>query len=98
MTAAPPAWRLLWRLGFEVPPPMFASFSSIALVSGLFFGTFWGLLMWLMEWSDHGFSLRAAVIAASFTGTLFGLAMATYFHHVRRKHGLSPWSTYTGQS
>src|SRR4051812_10526784 len=45
-TTAPPFYRLLWRMGLETPPPHFASFGSIALTLGVFFGVGWGLLMW----------------------------------------------------
>lgn len=31
-TAAPPAWRVLWRMGIEAPPPLFMSFMPVALV------------------------------------------------------------------
>ena len=33
-TAAPPIYRLLWRLGIKVRPPLFASFRSLFLALG----------------------------------------------------------------
>ena len=33
-TAAPPLWRLLWRAGIEIPPPLFIPFLSAALGMG----------------------------------------------------------------
>ena len=40
---APPLYRLLWRLGIEVPPPLFSSFASIAMIQGALFGIGWGI-------------------------------------------------------
>ena len=44
----PPLVRVLWRIGFDAPPPHFASFTCAAVVSGVSFAVVWGLLMWLM--------------------------------------------------
>lgn len=95
-TAAPPAWRLLWRLGFEVPPPLFTPFWPGAIAMGLFFGVTWGVFMWLALWSRQGMPpvLFAAVSLAA--GAAFGLIMAAYFRHLARKHGLPAWADYTG--
>jgi hypothetical protein len=41
---APPLLRLLWRLGFDAPPPHFVSFSAIALFSGSYFAITLGCL------------------------------------------------------
>lgn len=30
-TFAPPIYRLLWKVGMEIPPPLFPSFTSIFL-------------------------------------------------------------------
>ncbi|UWX03491.1 hypothetical protein H1235_10200 [Pseudoxanthomonas sp. NC8] len=53
-TAAPPLWKLLWRLGIDLPPPLFMGFWHTALLMGSFFGLFWGLFMWLFMWSRQG--------------------------------------------
>jgi hypothetical protein len=34
-TAAPPLYRVLWRLGFDIAPPPFATFWSNALLMGM---------------------------------------------------------------
>jgi hypothetical protein len=95
-TAAPPAWRLLWRLGFETRPPLFAPFLPVALAMGAFFGLFWGLSMWAMLWARQGMSLGVMATSAILAGALFGFAMAAFYRYVARKHGLSPWAVYTG--
>lgn len=87
--AAPPLWKLFWRMGFAVPPPPFMGAGRITLVMGGFFGVFWGLVMWLMLWSRQGMTVWIAVTAAAVAGLLFGLCMAFYFRRLARKHGLS---------
>jgi len=96
-TAAPPAWQLLWRLGIEAPPPLFAPFWPSALFMGSFFGLFWGLFMWLFLWSRQGMPGWLVAAAALSAGALFGLCMAGYFRYLARKHNLPLWRDYAGQ-
>ena len=95
-TYAPPAWRLLWRLGIEVPPPLFTPFLPGALAMGAFFGLFWGLAMWAVLWARQGLPFSVMAIAALSAGTLFGLIMAAYFRYLARKHSLPTWAAYRG--
>jgi Family of unknown function (DUF6404) len=88
---APPMLRFLWRLGFDTPPPHLVNFSSNALFCGTYFGVTWGLLMWFVFWSPHKISPAAAIISAVFAGIFFGLSMAAYYAHGRRKHNLPLW-------
>ena len=94
-TAAPPAWRLLWRLGLETPPPLFLGFWPGALVMGGFFGLSWCLLMWLLLWRSQ-LPAWAMLLSAGAAGLLFGLIMAGYFRYLARKHALPAWSEYRG--
>ena len=94
-TAAPPIWRLLWRLGIELPPPLFMGFWPAAFFMGSFFGVFWGLFMWLFQWSRQGMPFWLVLAAAAFAGVLFGLCMAAYFRYLARKHNLPSWAAYT---
>lgn len=96
-TAAPPAWKLLWRLGVEIPPPLFLGFWSLALFMGAFFGVLWGVVMWLILWSWQGIPFVFVAIAALVAGFLFGLSMATYFRYLARKHNLPSWADYSGE-
>ena len=95
-TAAPPAWRLLWRVGINVPPPLFIPFVPGALAMGGFFGVFWGLLMWVILWHRKGMPLGVMAATALAAGVLFGLTMSGYFRHLARKHKLPVWSEYRG--
>lgn len=95
-TAAPPAWRILWRLGVGVPPPLFASFIPCALAMGAGFALLWGLLMWVILWGRQGMLLGMSAAAALTAGALFGLIMGAYFRYLARKHRLPSWESYTG--
>lgn len=93
-TAAPPLWRLLWRLGIDLPPPLFMGIWPVALLMGSFFGVLWGILMWLFMWLRQGMPLWIMLSSAVLAGLLFGLFMAVYFRHLARKHRLHSWSAY----
>ncbi len=95
---APPAARLLWRLGFDVPPPHFAGFGATALVAGSYFGVAWGLIMWLLFWSHQHFSIAIGLIVALGAGVLFGVFMASYYAYGRRKYGIPLWRDFNPAS
>ncbi|MGQ0709399.1 MAG: DUF6404 family protein [Rhodoferax sp.] len=89
---APPIHRLLWRMGVAVPPPHLASFALNLVVSAVWFGTFWGLLMWLALWSRQGMPGVRAVGLSAVAGVAFGFFMAVYYWRGARKHNLPRWS------
>ena len=96
---APPLYRLLWRLGIEVPPPLFSSFASIAMIQGALFGIGWGALMWFAFWSRQNvaFPWQLAVAAALLAALLFGLFMAAMVRRQARRLGLPLWHEYHGK-
>ncbi|WP_446728920.1 DUF6404 family protein [Pseudoduganella sp. OTU4001] len=96
-TSAPPAWKILWCLGIEMPPPLFMGFWPLALFMGTFFGAFWGIFMWLLQWSSEGTPPLAILGASILAGVLFGLCMAMYCRSLARKHNLTAWHAYTGE-
>ena len=87
----PPLLRLLWRLGFNLPPPHLAKFWSNALFTGVNFATAWGALMWFLRWSHEGVALGSLAVSAVCAGVFFGLAMASYYLYGRRKYKLPLW-------
>jgi len=93
-TSAPPLFRLLWKLGVELTPPLFRSFLGTALFMGSFFGAFWGLVMWLLLWHHDSMSLLGAGIVSASAGSLFGGAMGAYYRHKRAKLSLPAWRDY----
>jgi hypothetical protein len=93
-TTAPPHYRLLWRLGWETPPPMFQRFLPQFIASGTYFAVTWGPLMWLFQWRYQDISVADAMITSVGTGAIFGLAMAIYFRWKARNFGLPEWEAY----
>jgi hypothetical protein len=106
---APPVFKLLWAMGFEVPPPLFMGFVPLALFTGGLFGFFWGLIMGLLllGWlflslgGDVGdfvlkgvFGVTVVAGASIIAGILFGLMMAGYMRWKAGKLGLLSWDDY----
>ncbi len=88
---APPGVLLLWRLGIDCPPPHFARFWSVLVLSGVYFGIFWGLLMWLFSTASKSLLFGSLPLAACFAGGFFGLGMAIYYAYGRKKYQLPLW-------
>jgi Family of unknown function (DUF6404) len=98
-TAAPPLYRLLWRLGVQVAPPIFGTFLTNVILMGGFFAFGYGLCLWLFLWSfDVNLSPAIAMFSSIFAGLLFGIIMAWYFRYKARQLKLPLWSQYTGKN
>ena len=93
-TTAPPLYRLLWRLGIEVPPPHFAGFWTLAIFMGVFFGVFWGIFMWFFLWRSEDMPLAIAIGSSLIAGVLFGVTMAAYYRWRASKLALPRWEDY----
>jgi hypothetical protein len=93
-TAAPPLYRLFWRMGLKVPPPLMAGFWAIALLMGGFFGLFWGVVMWLLMWGRNGMPLAFAALLALVAGVLFGLLMAAVLRSQARNKQIPAWKDF----
>ena len=89
-TSAPPAYRLAWRLGVRVRPPIYQSFSTAALQMGVGFAVGWGVLMWVLFWRAEQYSLLLMVAMSLGAGAGFGLSMASYFRWKRKGLRLPP--------
>ena len=93
---APPFYRALWRLGFDLPPPLFSGFLAIALPGGAFFGAAWGLAFGALA-RIIGLPVPDPFIGVTALGcgALFGLVMAFLVRREARRLGLPRWSDYT---
>ena len=94
----PPLLRLLWRLGVDARPPHFASFGVNALVSGIFFGSVWGISMWLFLWRQQAAPVVVSLFSSFLAGLLFGIAMATHYTYGRRKYKLPSWHSLRAEA
>ena len=90
----PPLFRLLWKIGVEVPPPHYMSFAKIAISYGGWFAAFWWSLMWMFVWSRQGRAMDDDVLGAVVAGAIFGLIMAWFYERDRRKLCLPAWESF----
>ncbi len=91
--AIPPACRLLWRMGFKVPPPCFLPFPVAALSAGIAFALIYAIFMWLFVWPAN-ITPQGALISATAAGVLYGLAMAAFWHIRAKQLDLPPWKDF----
>jgi len=91
----PPLIRLLHKMGFKVPFPYYDTFTNNALRMGIFFGTFWGLLMFITTWQQQKTPLIIVLLGSLVAGALFGILMAGYYKCRLISHFEYPFSTVT---
>ena len=87
-------YRLFWKLGWQVPPPLMADFLSIVLLMGGFFGVFWGLAMWLLMWGRAGMPVTMVAVIAWVAGASFGVIMAAILRAQARNKGIPAWKDF----
>ena len=78
-TSAPPIYRLAWRSGLRVRPPLYQPFAAPAVGTGIGFAVAWGLAMWLLFWRTEGFGVTNVLVRAVVTGTVYGVSLAFYY-------------------
>lgn len=88
---APPLVRLAWRLGWDLPLPHFLPAWQVVLGFGVYFGVAFTGLMWLMLGRSEGWAADRLASMALVAGALFGVSMALYYAHGRRKNALPRW-------
>jgi len=100
-TVAPPLFRLLWKYGIDIPPPLFMSFCGNAALMGILFAIPFGALaaafivpMWFLM-PEKTLAIPA-LFATLLAGFLFGLAMATYNRYKAKHLQLPAWDKYSG--
>jgi nitric oxide reductase large subunit len=54
--------------------------------------------MWLLFWSHLRLSAVVGLVSASGAGVLFGIIMASYYAHGRRKYGIPLWRNFNPSS
>lgn len=91
---SPKLWRLLWRLGIPLAPPIRATFVSNFAVCASIFAVGFAILFVVRETETAKALLPYPGIAGvvlAIAGLVFGLAMASYWRSRRIKYGLPLW-------
>jgi hypothetical protein len=96
-SAAPAVFKIFWAFGLDVPTPHFISFTRVAAIAGFSFGVLWGLSMFAFSLPRNHTDPGPLLITAAFACLLFGISMATYYAHGRRKHKLPRWSSFSSR-
>jgi len=94
--AIPPFTRLLWKLGYEVPPPYFLLFRTAVLHAGAAFGLVFGGGAGAVLYIADEMPLFVWPLSVVISGAFFGLGMACFWAFQRRRLGLPRWSEYHG--
>jgi hypothetical protein len=93
-TIAPPHWRMVWKLGWLIPPPHFMGFFALTLLCGSLPCLLLELFMWFMGRS-YGLNGRLILLlSGGASGVLCGLIGAASFRLQAAKLGLPPWERY----
>jgi RsiW-degrading membrane proteinase PrsW (M82 family) len=87
----PPISVLLRKLGLKIRPFHYNSFTVNFLITSIWFGCIWGVLMWFTTWKSQNMPIQIALITSISGGLLFGLLMAFYYKRSAKKHSLSEW-------
>lgn len=94
--AAPPLHRFLWKMGVEVPPPLFQSFASHLLLAAAVVAVGVSAAAWvvvlLMGVSTD--SLPRGLALGVGVGLLFGTLQALVSHVTASRLGLPSWDEY----
>ena len=87
----PPILVLLRKFGLEIRPFHYSSFITNFIITSVWFGCAWGLIMWFTIWQSAKMPILIAFIASLSAGLLFGLTMAFYYKLSAKKNNLSDW-------
>jgi len=87
----PPIFFLLRKLGLNIRPFHYNTFSTNFLASSIWFACVWGVLMWFTVWNSQQMPVLIAVITSILGGVFFGLLMALYYKRSASKSSLTSW-------
>lgn len=91
---APTLVKLLRRLGLKIPPPHFTGFLGTFLVTAIFFGAVWGVIMWFAWYSSRGTPPVTVIGISAAVGVAIGLIFAVCYRISARKHNVPPWDQF----
>lgn len=86
-------YRVLWKIGVDVPPPLYGSFLQQLLMFGIPAGLFWGISMRILVWSER--PILVPVLGAVFFGFWMSVWIWFLLRRTRRKLGLcEEWADF----
>lgn len=91
VTYEPYHFRLLWRFGFDLPPPHFAGFITNVLINGAFFGFYSGVIAWVFKWLHGDLSYSSLAGDVLIIGLTYGVGMAIYYYYSAARIALPKW-------
>ncbi|HSG31875.1 MAG TPA: DUF6404 family protein [Thermodesulfobacteriota bacterium] len=91
---APLLFRLIWKLGFQIPPPQFINIQIIGLVWGLISGICLVLLSLVPAFGFAKLSLFKGILFGAFIGYFMALRHKDRY----KKYGLPGWDDYPKES
>jgi len=86
---APPVHRLLWKIGVDVTPPLFATFAENVAVMGVSSGILWGVFQAISTYLIGQNVSWVLIPFSALFGVCCGIAMALLFAQQRRKYSIS---------
>ena len=89
--AQPPYVWVMRSVDLHPRLPHYLPFWRAALGQGVFFGAFWGLIMYATTWGPQNLPMGVMFVSSVIAGMFFGLFMALYYKHCRRRYNLSDW-------
>ncbi len=104
--AIPPAYQLLWLLGFKTPPPYFLHFWTGVAVAGIPYGFFMGVFTGssgCFIWRNLMGTLTAeclvpaaitSICVGTSSGLFFGMLMAMFWRKQAQKLQLPDWDNF----
>ena len=87
----PMGLRLLWRIGIDVPPPIFLSYWANVLLGGSIPALIYTIMIGLVPWLYRERSLVEFAVGIAVFWLIVGLVRAFTWARLRRKHNLPLW-------
>jgi hypothetical protein len=94
---APPFFRVLWKLGIKLPPPIFLHPLVNILIVGTYYTFGWAIIIWTVHWRYHHPSISTVVMVSVLAGLITGALYAQIVRWRARTLGLPPWHCYPPQ-
>jgi hypothetical protein len=92
-SVVPPLWRLSWRCGFVLPPPLFAGFMGNFLVACTFLFPFFLFCDYVLRWS-HPFSVVSTVLRTWPLAVIIGAVQSVKTRREANRLGVPKWSEF----